>query len=164
MILDNQSYAYLLYISTIAGLATTAGCMIVLLLGNPPERLLAVLLAGAGGVMLAVVFLDLLPLALSYGQPRQLFAGLAMGAVFMWIADKILHLRYKNMSKSRSSFQRLKRTGILVASGIALHDIPEGMAIAVGQESTSELGMLIAIGIALHNLPEGMAKIGRAHV
>lgn len=157
MILDSQSYAYLLYISTIAGLATTAGCMIVLLIGNPPERLLALLLAGAGGVMLAVVLLDLLPLAVSYKEPKQLFTGLAMGAAFMWITDKILHLRYKNISKTSNRSQRLKKTGILVASGIALHDIPEGMAIAVGQESTSQLGMLIAIGIALHNLPEGMA-------
>lgn len=155
MFLDHQSLFYLLYISTIAGLATTAGCIIVLFLGNPPERLLAVLLAGAGGVMMAVVFLDLIPLALTYQQPKQIIMGLALGVMFMWTADKILKAKYRNIPKNR--FNRLKRTGILVASGIALHDIPEGMAIAVGQESATKLGMLIAISIALHNLPEGMA-------
>jgi len=150
-----DSYLYILYISTIAGLATTAGCIIVLLLGNPPERLLAVLLAGAGGVMLAIVSLDLIPLGLSYNQPRSFLIGLASGMLLIWIADKILKIRYKTVPKNR--FNRFKRIGILVASGIALHDIPEGMAIAVGQESTAKLGMLIAISIALHNLPEGMA-------
>jgi len=155
VLLDHQSLLYLIYISTIAGLATTAGCIIVILLGKPPERLLAFLLAGAGGVMIAVVTLDLIPLALTYKQPIQLFLGLTLGIIFMWIADKLLKARYRSVPRNR--FNRLKRTGILVASGIALHDIPEGMAIAVGQESTTKLGMLIAISIALHNIPEGMA-------
>lgn len=155
MFLSYQSPLYLLYISTIAGLATTVGCLIVLFLGNPPERLLASLLAGAGGVMLAVVSLDLIPLALSYRQPDQFLTGFLIGIAFISIADKILKIKYKNISKNRRS--RLKRVGLLVASGIALHDIPEGMAIAVGQESAGHLGTLIAIGIALHNLPEGMA-------
>lgn len=155
MYLYYQSPLYLLYISTVAGLATTAGCLLVLFIGNPPERLLAALLAGAGGVMLAVVLLDLMPMALSYQQPAQFLSGFLSGTVFMLLADKVLKHRYNNIPKNPSS--RLMRIGILIASGIALHDIPEGMAIAVGQESTGHLGMLIAIGIALHNLPEGMA-------
>lgn len=155
MFLYYHSPLYLLYISTIAGLATTVGCLIVLFLGNPPERLLASLLAGAGGVMLAVVLLDLIPVALGFGQPSRFLAGFLVGIIFMSAADKILKFKYKNVPRNRRS--RLKRIGILIASGIALHDIPEGMAIAVGQESTGHAGMLIAIGIALHNLPEGMA-------
>jgi ZIP family zinc transporter len=155
MFQPDQSPLYLLYISTIAGLATTAGCLIVLFMGKPPERLLASLLAGAGGVMLAVVAFDLVPVALSYKEPFQFLNGFLVGIFFMWVADKLMKLRHKNIPKTRRS--HLKRIGILIASGIALHDIPEGMAIAVGHESTGHLGMLIAIGIALHNLPEGMA-------
>lgn len=155
MLLDFQSPLYLVYISTIAGLATTAGCLLVLLLGKPPEFLLSVLLAGAGGVMLAVVVFDLLPLALSFKEPKMALYGFLSGNVLMLMADKILKRRHDGHIPSRQS--RLQRTGILIASGIALHDIPEGMAIAAGHESTGQLGMLIAIGIALHNLPEGMA-------
>ncbi|RNC62819.1 MAG: Zinc transporter ZupT [Candidatus Dichloromethanomonas elyunquensis] len=155
MHLYDQSPLYLFYISTVAGLATTAGCLLVLFMGNPPEKLLAALLAGAGGVMLAVVLIDLIPLGLSYKQPSQFLAGFFLGVIFMAAADKIMRKRNPEQSSSRHS--HLKRMGILIASGIALHDIPEGMAIAVGQESAGHLGMLIAIGIALHNLPEGMA-------
>lgn len=155
MFLSYQSPLYLLYISTLAGLATTLGCLVVLFLGNPPERLLALLLAGAGGVMLSVVLLDLIPVALSYERPSQFLAGFLIGILLISTADKLLKSKYQNFPKNRRN--RLKRLGILIAAGIALHDIPEGMAIAVGQESTDHLGMLIAIGIALHNLPEGMA-------
>jgi len=150
-----QSIFELLYISTIAGLATTAGCLIILKLGNPTERVLSILLAGAGGVMLAITVLDLIPASLSLKQPIQFITGYTAGILFIAIADRILHATQKQIPTNRRN--KLKRLGILIASGIAIHDIPEGMVIAVGQEATGNIGMLIAIGIALHNLPEGMA-------
>lgn len=142
-------------ISTIAGLATTLGSLLVLLFGKPQERVLASLLAGSGGVMLAVVSVDLLPSAWKIGPPLQVGVGFALGLLFMFLADQRLNTSSNTLPLSRR--QRLKRTGLLIAAGIALHDIPEGMAIAVSQETAPSLGFLIAIAIALHNLPEGMA-------
>ena len=145
----------ILWISTIAGLATTFGSLLVLVFGKPQERVLASLIAGAGGVMLAVVTLDLLPSAWQTGQPLQAVLGFGLGLLFMFQASKRLHVPNSGLPLSRR--QRLKRTGLLIATGIALHDIPEGMAIAVSQEAAPSLGLLIAFAIALHNLPEGMA-------
>jgi len=155
MLLDHNSFFYLIYISTVAGLATTLGCLIVLFLGNPPEKLLATLLAAAGGVMLSVVALDLIPVALGYKRPLQFLTGFITGNLLMFAADK--YLQHKNNKNPKSRRAQLKKIGLLVASGIALHDIPEGMAIAIGQQSTAHIGTVIALGIALHNLPEGMA-------
>lgn len=145
----------ILWTSTIAGLATTLGSLLVLIFGKPQERVLASLLAGAGGIMLAVVTLDLLPSSLQTGQPLQVCVGFVLGLLFMFQASKRLNVPNNQLPLSRR--QRLKRTGLLIATGIALHDIPEGMAIAVSQEAASSLGLLIAFAIALHNLPEGMA-------
>lgn len=143
----------IIWISMIAGLATTFGSLLVLLFGKPQERVLASLLAGAGGVMLAVVSVDLLPSAWKSGPPLQVSAGFIIGVLFMFLAARRLHGTNSALPLSRR--QRLKRTGLLIATGIALHDIPEGMAIAVSQEAG--LGLLIAFAITLHNLPEGMA-------
>jgi zinc transporter, ZIP family len=145
---------HVLFLGTVAGLATTAGAALVMYLGKPGENILAFLLAAAGGVMLAVVVIDLLPTAWSYGPPYQVAVGLFLGIVLMSLAVSTLSRRG---SPSNSRRQRLKNTGLLIAMGIALHDIPEGMAIAVGHEATSKLGGLIALAITLHNLPEGMA-------
>ena len=142
-------------ISMIAGLATTFGSLLVLLFGKPKERVLASLLAGAGGVMLAVVSVDLLPNAWQIGPPLQVVVGFALGLLFMFLAAKRLNVSNNTLPLSRR--QRLKRTGLLIATGIALHDLPEGMAIAVSQEASPGLGLLIAFAITLHNLPEGMA-------
>ncbi|HLV08596.1 MAG TPA: ZIP family metal transporter, partial [Halanaerobiales bacterium] len=52
------------------------------------------------------------------------------------------------------------RTGYLILFGITLHNIPEGLAIGAGLESSPEVGLYIAIAIALHNIPEGLAIAG----
>ncbi|TGE39596.1 divalent heavy-metal cations transporter [Desulfosporosinus fructosivorans] len=145
----------IIWTSMIAGLATTFGSLLVLLFGKPKERVLASLLAGAGGVMLAVVSVDLLPNAWKIGPPLQVVFGFALGLLFMYLAE--IRLNVPNNTLPLSRRQRLKRTGLLVATGIALHDLPEGMAIAVSQEASPGLGLLIAFAITLHNLPEGMA-------
>lgn len=150
-----QDTLQILWVSTIAGLATTLGSLLVLIFGRPQERVLATLLAGAGGVMLAVVSLDLLPTAWKIGPLNQVILGLFMGVLFMGVADRQMNSSSPTLPLSRR--QRLKRIGLLVASGIALHDLPEGMAIAVGQEANEGLGFIIALAITLHNLPEGMA-------
>jgi len=143
------------WISMIAGLATTFGSLLVLMFGKPQERVLASLLAGAGGVMLAVVSVNLLPNAWEIGPPLQVGIGFVLGVLFMFLAAKRLNVSNNTLPLSRR--QRLKKTGLLIATGIALHDIPEGMAIAVSQEAAPGLGLLIAFAITLHNLPEGMA-------
>ncbi|SHN88070.1 ZIP family metal transporter [Desulfitobacterium chlororespirans] len=150
-----QDWLPILWVSTIAGLATTLGSLLVLMFGRPKEQVLAMLLAGAGGVMLAVVSLDLLPTAWQIGPLSQVILGFIIGLAFMKLADQKLNASPPSLPLPRR--QRLKRIGLLVAAGIALHDLPEGMAIALGQEATGDLGFLIAMAITLHNLPEGMA-------
>ncbi|MFZ3131300.1 MAG: ZIP family metal transporter [Desulfosporosinus sp.] len=145
----------IIWISMLAGLTTTFGSLLVLLFGKPKERVLASLLAGAGGVMLAVVSVDLLPNAWEIGPPLQVGMGFVLGLLFMYLAEIRLNVSSNTLPLSRR--QRLKRTGLLVATGIALHDLPEGMAIAISQEASPRLGLLIAFAITLHNLPEGMA-------
>lgn len=141
--------------SILAGLATTAGGLLTILYGTPRERLLASLLAGAGGMMMAVVIVDLLPTAWLWGSASQFIGGLLAGLLFMGIATRKMDSPADALPLTRR--MRLKRLGILIAAGIALHDLPEGMAIAASQEAAPHLGWLIALAIALHNFPEGMA-------
>lgn len=142
--------------SIIAGLATCLGCVIVLLLGNPKERTLSVLFGLAAGIMMAVVVLDLIPSALEQGSFRQVFAGFSIGVIIMLILDLILSQVYFPTTQGRNKAYFLKM-GYLVATGIALHDLPEGIAIAAGYSAQKHLGIVIALAIGLHNIPEGMA-------
>lgn len=147
----------ILFNSLIAGLSTTAGGVLALLFGMPQERFLAALLGGAGGMMSAVVIVDLIPTAWLGGSAVQLFGGLLTGLSFMFLGTRQVNAPAGEATVPLNQRQRLKRLGLLIATGIALHDLPEGMAIAAGQEASGHLGLLIAFTIALHNFPEGMA-------
>lgn len=172
--------------SSIAGLATVLGALIILATGKLGEKLLSVLLGFAGGVMTAVVIFDLLPSALVYGNIITATLGFLIGLCFMLILDVIISF-LPNLQKhdsTRNSLTtnnpqkypqkiakhpsgnsvinagrqgKLLKMGYLIAIGIALHDLPEGIAIAVGYAVQDNLGLVIALAIGMHNVPEGMA-------
>jgi ZIP family zinc transporter len=52
---------------------------------------------------------------------------------------------------------RLFKTGILLAIGITIHNLPEGIAVGAGYMHAPKFGMFIALAIMLHNIPEGIA-------
>ncbi|MDH7479435.1 MAG: ZIP family metal transporter, partial [Syntrophomonadaceae bacterium] len=139
----------------LAGLATTMGALLFLIIGPPVRKAVAFALGLAAGVMLAVVVIDLFPSA--WGQPGgglKSTLGFAGGWLMIWWADCLLETREAPESDNASFFRRL---GILTALGIAFHDLPEGMAIALGYEAAEQLGPIIAVAIGLHNIPEGIA-------
>ena len=63
-------------------------------------------------------------------------------------------------TKDRKTVERnmgLLKTGIIVSIGLALHNIPEGLAIGSGFDSSTSLGLSLAIAICLHDVPEGIS-------
>jgi ZIP family zinc transporter len=51
----------------------------------------------------------------------------------------------------------LKRTGIVVALSIALHNFPEGVATFTSALAGLDIAIPITVAIAIHNIPEGIA-------
>jgi ZIP family zinc transporter len=65
-----------------------------------------------------------------------------------------LGLRYRQDRKVNPA---LIKSGLLIAAGIAIHNLPEGFAVGAGFSLSKEFGLFIAAAILLHNIPEGMA-------
>jgi zinc transporter ZupT len=53
--------------------------------------------------------------------------------------------------------RKLLRTGLLLALGITVHNLPEGFAVGAGFMHQPNFGFFIALAILLHNIPEGIA-------
>jgi ZIP family zinc transporter len=51
----------------------------------------------------------------------------------------------------------LLQTGLLLAVGITIHNLPEGISVGAGYMYNPQFGMFVAIAILLHNIPEGIA-------
>jgi ZIP family zinc transporter len=53
--------------------------------------------------------------------------------------------------------RQLYNSGVLIAIGITIHNLPEGIAVGAGYMHAPEFGFFIALAILLHNIPEGIA-------
>ncbi|SET11699.1 zinc transporter, ZIP family [Natronincola peptidivorans] len=158
----------LLY-SFLAGISTSLGVIILIIFGKPSEKVLATLLGFAGGIMLAISVFELMPEAVDLGSMTSTLIGFILGAGMMYLLDKVLphsHLSesddlvIENPERFKETSNPMLRTGYLILFGIALHNLPEGLAIGAGLEASPELGLFIAVAIALHNIPEGLAMAG----
>ena len=49
------------------------------------------------------------------------------------------------------------KTGIIVSIGLAIHNIPEGLAIGSGFDASIKLGYSLALAICFHDIPEGIS-------
>jgi ZIP family zinc transporter len=136
--------------SWVAGLCTFLGAVVVFFRPGIGKKDLSFFLGLATGVMIAVVLVDLIPASLVRGQFRGFLWGAAWGGGIIAMINLILN-------GEKESVSEMTRIGYLIMLGIALHDLPEGMAIAIGYEVSTKTAMAIALGIGIHNIPEGMA-------
>lgn len=140
----------ILGISIAAGACTALGAIMLFVKRHWDNSSLAAFLGLASGVMIAVVLFDMLPSALLFSGWFSALIGVLLGMFILAICDRKLFDR----SAARNSLVAL---GYMIMLGIAMHDLPEGMAIALGSEMKARTGMVIALGIGIHNIPEGMA-------
>jgi ZIP family zinc transporter len=136
----------------IAGLATTLGGIIVLFIHTPKKEQMSLYLGFAAGVMIGVSVFELIPHGLEISNIWYCIAGFILGCLVIWGLD--LLLTKKNWSVTLHKYGKI---GYFMAMGIALHNLPEGLAIGAGYGAAPTLGLVIAVSIGLHNIPEGMS-------
>lgn len=161
-------------LTLIAGSSTVIGGLI----GTHPSickcKTLAIALSFSAGAMIYVSFSDLLPESISvlnnyYSVSTSLLLvvlSFALGALVIKAIDHLLPQPtkkctvleegiYSNESKRKS--KKLLRSGVLMATILAIHNFPEGVATFSSTMHAPILGVTLAIAIALHNIPEGIA-------
>lgn len=158
----------LLY-SLLAGSCIALGAVLLFLFRHPGQNMLSSLLGFAGGIMLGISVFELMPEAVEFASTPMAVFGFILGAGMMYAVDRRLPhshlsvsegLEVENPEKVNLRNKPLLRTGYLILLGIAMHNLPEGLAIGAGLEAGPEVGLLIALAIGLHNIPEGLAIAG----
>lgn len=185
MIPNAHPLVNILLLSLVASLGTGVGGLIAVV-RRPGKRMYGLLMGITAGVMICISFLDLVNEAWLLAGPWTATIGFAVGATFMFLLDHFApHIRfgekevrgsqpvtpdtppgYPHFGRRRFGHRRwegqnldfrLVNTGLLLAVGITLHNLPEGIAVGAGYLHNPQFGVFIAIAILLHNIPEGIA-------
>ncbi len=180
----------LIVTTALAGVAGTGlGGLIGAMLQKDSNRTVSLLLSFAGGVMLSVVCFDLATEAVETGVGIWVAVGaIAFGVAITYILnylidrktnpevphidenhpktaddlDELIHFdHWEQHHASQDSKLGLFVAGVVMASAIALHNVPEGMTIGASYASDNGVmggaALVLAVLIGLHNIPEGMA-------
>jgi len=146
------------------GLATGLGGAAALLVPSLTEKRRAALTGFSAGVMLGAAFLALLLPAIDiqvargadYGGLVLPLAGLFAGALAIALLDRYSPHEHFLGGREGPASPTLARTWLFVIA-IALHNLPEGLAVGVGVASgDAALADGVTISIALQNAPEGL--------
>ena len=172
-------------LSLVAGLGTGLGGLIAIV-RKPGKRSFGFLMGVTAGVMISLSFLELVNEAWQQAGYITATIGFAAGAFFMFLLDFFApHIRFGEQEVRQSGAEdhtaieqfwqqqrrrirrhwktdqivdrRLLRTGLLLAIGITVHNLPEGIAVGAGYIHSPQFGYFVALAILLHNIPEGIA-------
>lgn len=139
--------------ASITALATGLGALPLAAMRNVTPRALAYGNAIAAGLMLAATF-SLIAEGFEFSGFRTL-VGLVLGLVGIWLAKQALDAR---TNVSIANVQGADGLKILLIMGVmTVHSAAEGVGVGVAYGSGRDLGDFITIAIALHNVPEGLA-------
>ena len=87
--------------------------------------------------------------------------GIFVGATFLTVIDKLVPHLHSFVGVSEANASPTLNKVLLFVIAIAIHNLPEGIAAGVGFGSGDvSHAFMIAGGIALQNIPEGMVIIG----
>ena len=180
----------LLIVTAIAGVAGTGlGGLIGALLQKDSNKTVSLLLSFAAGIMLGVVCFDLIPEAIETNSGVMVvITAVATGVAVIYFLnylidrntnpevphidanhpktaddlDELIHSDHLGVHYARKENKfSLFVAGLVMASAIALHNVPEGMTIGASYASNGgamgSAAIVLAVLIGLHNIPEGMA-------
>lgn len=122
---------------------------------KPSEKFMYNMLSFAGGAMLAISFLELIPESIHLSSIWIATAGILCGSVIMWGVDRLIPHIHPELCQQEQG-KNLKKTSLYLIIGIFIHNFPEGMAIAIGAVSGIKVSIVVALAIAIHNIPEGI--------
>ena len=164
--------------TALAGIGGTGlGGIIGALFKRDSKRTVSLLLSFAGGVMTSIVCFDLIESAIGTNTSIYIISlGICFGVAMVYLLnlyiDRVTNHEVRHIGKNHPataddldeiihSNQSLFIAGLIMASAIALHNLPEGMTIGASFANSKGLmegsALVLAVLIGLHNIPEGMA-------
>lgn len=148
-----------LLISTIAGLSTCIGALIIFfkINSNKITKFITFCISFSASIMIGISIFDLIP--------ESFFAyfgvyGLSKSVILLLIAFILSYIVITYLSSIINKQEQkadLYKLGILNMIVLILHNLPEGIATFLSSYQSIDLGIKLGVAIMLHNIPEGIS-------
>lgn len=138
----------------ITAIATGLGAIPFFFVKNMTRSWLGISNAIAAGLMLAASF-NLIYEGLNY-DAWMVIGGVLLGLAFIMISQQILD-RYDDHITIANIKQADTQKILLILGIMTLHSFTEGVSVGVSFSGSLDLGLFITTAIAIHNIPEGLA-------
>lgn len=148
----NIKYSFIL--TTIAGLSTLIGYLIIFLKPKKQDSIIISSLSFAAGIMISASIFDLIKESFDYYKTTyNYFTIILLISIFITIGILISSILNKNI---KTEDNKLYKIGITSMIAIIIHNIPEGIITFITSYQDIKLGLHLAIAISMHNIPEGI--------
>jgi zinc and cadmium transporter len=146
----------LILYSLIGGLFSLVGGFFVLWKYELSKRIITPLLSFGAGAFLGAALLDLLPEVIEEVEdPHPIFIATIFGFVTFFILERLLMVyfyRHKHNNENHSDHTESLPT--LLILGDSLHNILDGIVIALAYVTNPALGLVATLAIAAHEIPQ----------
>jgi len=137
----------------LTALATGLGALPLLALRRVPDKWMGISNGAAAGLMLAASF-QLVREGLNISMSRTVI-GMLIGLAAIVVSQKVLS-RDHEMSVAELEGASARKA-LLILGVMTAHSFAEGIGVGVSFGSTVTFGVFISLAIAVHNVPEGLA-------
>lgn len=144
--------SWILGASFLSSLASLAGRSLVFLGEERFHRFIHYAMSLAVGVLLGVVFLDLLPEALEFAAAETIFFWTLIGFLFFFILERGFLLYHCHDGKCPAH-----AFGYLTLLGDGIHNFIDGVIIALAFLVNIPLGIATSFAVILHEIPQEMS-------
>lgn len=143
-----------LLISTIAGLSTVIGGLVIFFRIKNIDKFITFCLSFTAVIMIGISVIELFPESFfTLSKNYSMFLTIIIISIVFVLGIFIIRLTNKLINNS----DNLYKIGILNMIVLILHNFPEGITTFITSYHDLNIGLSIAIAIMLHNIPEGVA-------
>ncbi|MBT4350942.1 ZIP family metal transporter [Candidatus Woesearchaeota archaeon] len=146
---------WILLATLLLSLISLIGIITISLKKNTLKKILSFLVALSAGALLGGAFLHLIPEALENSSTTTVFSFLLAGFIVFLLVEKILHWRHCHDAECE-----VHTFAYMSIFGGAVHNLIDGLIIAVSFITSIPLGITTTLAVALHEIPQEIGDFG----
>jgi ZIP family zinc transporter len=125
------------------------------------QKYLLYIMAFSAGVLVGVVFLDLLPEIIALSQTnsteiRSLMVTVVCGFVGIFLLEKLTIIHSEKQHDAPGHYHHV---GLVGAIGLSFHSFLDGLAIGVGFKAGTEIGVVVLLAVVAHDFADGLNTV-----